>query len=61
MLKYRKHKQSASSVCVEKAKSLGKLGVHPMLVESVSEEEKSTRQVRDILNEFRPKTNAIEL
>jgi len=60
MLKYNKHKVSASNASVAKAKALGNIGVHPLVMSRVSPEDLTLMQFQDEIKNFRPKLNAIE-
>jgi hypothetical protein len=61
LIKYNKHKASASSASVAKAKELGNIGVHPHVLSRVSSEDLVIMDFQNEIKNFRPKLNAIEL
>jgi len=59
-LKVRKHKDSASTAAVREAKEIGRIGLHPLILENVDEDEKGLMEIQETLRAFRPQMNAIE-
>lgn len=60
MLKYNKHKDSASTASVAKAKELGDITIHPFFASKISKEEQTLMNLQSEIKSFRPKLNAIE-
>jgi len=60
MMKYNKHKMSASTASVRKSKELGVVGIHPMVMSRVCTEDKVLMDLQQEIKTFKPKLNAIE-
>ena len=60
MIKYKKFKNSASKESVSKAKEIGEVGIHPLIIPKVNIEEKVLINLQNEIKTFRPKLNAIE-
>lgn len=60
LIKYNKHKASASSASVHKSKELGTVGVHPLIMSRVSSEDLQLMDLQEEIKKFRPNMNAIE-
>jgi ATP-dependent RNA helicase DDX54/DBP10 len=60
MLKYNKHKNSASNASVQKSKELKDPGIHPLCMDRVSTEDIVLLDFQNEIKAYRPKLNAIE-
>lgn len=60
MLKYNKHKNSASNACVQKAKLINDPTIHPLVMDRVGSEDLAILNFQNEIKAFRPKINAIE-
>lgn len=60
LIKYNKHKNSASVASVKTAKELGDIGIHPLVLSKVTSEDAAIMNLQDQIRKFRPKQNVIE-
>ena len=60
LMKYNKHKNSASPASVLKAKEIGTPGIHPLVMERAGTEDIALMDFQNEIKSFRPKLNAIE-
>lgn len=61
MLKYSKHRTGASKTSMTQSRELGNIGIHPALLDWVTDEDKKVMEVHEILKQFRPTHNMIEI